>query len=119
MAKILKPLIFLTLIFFVAVYSVNAQASSETGGMPMRGEGAAAISGYTISNLHFSLGSDPSAIDVVEFDLDSLANQVMVSFDAAPGRAFSCRNKAGNHWACELEGVYLADVEQIHISASG
>jgi len=119
MTRILKPLIFMTLLFFAAVYSVSAQASSDTWKAPKRGESAATISGYTITNLHFQLGQDPGLLDGVEFDLDAPADQVQVSFDPTPGRTFSCRNEVGNHWVCELGQVQLREVEGIHISASG
>ena len=119
MTKILKPLIFLTLLLFVTVYSVSAQASSSTWEAPLRGEGAALISGYTITNLYFQLGEDPALLDGVEFDLDAPADQVQVSFDSVSGQKFSCRNEAGNHWFCELDQVQLREVEGIHISASG
>ena len=119
MTRILKPLIFLTLLFFVAVYSVSAQASSGTWEAPLRGEGAATISGYTITNLNFQLGQDPGLLDGVEFDLDAPADQVQLSFDSVPGQPFSCRNETGNHWVCELDQVQLREVEGIHISASG
>ena len=119
MTRILKSLIFMTVLFFVAVYSVSAQASSGTWEAPLRGEGAATISGYTITNLHFQLGQDTGLLGGVEFDLDAPADQVQVSFDPYPGQPFSCRNQAGNHWVCELGQVQLREVEGIHISASG
>ena len=119
MTRTLKPLIFMAAILFVAVYSVSAQASSDTWEAPKRGEGAATISGYTITNLHVQLGQDPGLLGGVEFDLDAPADQVGVSFDPSPGRTFSCRNEAGNHWVCELDQVQLREVEGIQISASG
>ena len=119
MIRTLKPLIFMAVLLFVAVYSVSAQASSDTWEAPKRGEGAAAISGYTITNLQFQLAQDTALLDGVEFDLDAPADQVQVSFDPSPGRSFSCRNQAGNHWVCELGQVQLREVEGIHISASG
>jgi len=119
MTRILKPLIFMTVLLFAAVYSVSAQASSDTWEAPKRGEGAATISGYTITNLHFQLGQDPALLGGVEFDLDAPADQVQVSFDSAPGQPFSCRNESRNHRVCELGQVQLREVEGIHISASG
>ena len=119
MTRILKPMIFLTLLLFVAVYSVSAQASYDTWEAPLRGEGAAVISGYTITNLQFKLAQDPGLLDGVEFDLDAPADQVQVSFDSAPGRTFSCENEDGTHWVCVLDQVFIREVEGIHISASG
>ena len=119
MTRTLKPLIFMIVILFVAVYSVSAQASSDTWEVPLRGEGAALISGYTITNLQFQLAQDPGLLEGVAFDLDASADQVQVSFDPLYGQKFSCRNEVGTHWVCELDQVQLREVEGIQISASG
>jgi len=119
MTRMIKPLLFLTVILFVAVYSVSAQGSSDTREAPLRGEGAALISGYTITNLQFQLAQDSGLLDGVAFDLDAPADQVQVSFDPLSGQKFSCRNEAGTHWVCELDQVQLREVEGIQISASG
>jgi hypothetical protein len=74
---------FIALFFVIAFYAVYAFASSETSQFPTAGEGASAISGWTVTNVNYRLAEDPSKIAAVEFDLDSPADVVQVSLDSS------------------------------------
>ena len=116
MQKIFRLLV---IAFFVSVifFTTNAFASSETNGSSRGGEGAATISGWNISNIHYRLAEDPGNIEAVEFDMDGPATQVLIRFDTASDRAFSCYNVSEYHWLCQVEGIELARINSLRVIA--
>jgi hypothetical protein len=114
MFKWFRPF-FWGLLFTIALYATDAYASSETNQYPNRGEGAAGISGYVVSNLHFRLAEDPSYLNAVELDLDSPASQVVIEFDTASKQSFTCHNVDRQHWICEVENVEIAEINLIQV----
>ncbi len=70
------------------------------------GDGSAAVGGYTVTNVQYTLlGSDPSKIDAVQFDLDAAARTVYAAL-SNDGTTWSwsaaCNNTAGNTWQCDF-----------------
>ena len=106
--------LFVSVIFF-ATYAV---ASSDTNSSLKRGEGAAPVSGWNISNVHYQLAGNSSGLSGVEFDLDGPASQVAVGFDSASDRAFSCYNVDGFHWFCDVDGVEVVRLNTLHVIAA-
>lgn len=88
------------LFFFIAFYGVYAFASTETGTFQSGGEGAGLISGWTVSNVQYQLGSDASKIAAVEFDLDRSATAVQVSLSSSEPAFFACEHVGSTHWLC-------------------
>ena len=84
MKKLLRPrsfgMITLALILAATVYGF---AASNTVPGTYAGDGDNTISGYTVSNVSYSVYSDndPTDIDGISFDLDANAGEVYVSFD--------------------------------------
>jgi hypothetical protein len=111
----------ITILFFViGFYSVYAFASTETSGSPTGGEGTSPISGWTISNVHYQTGQDPSKIAAVEFDLDSSAAHVQVSLDSASAAFYSCENVSGTHWLCNTGSqVSISSADELRVIATG
>ena len=108
---------FILILFTAAVvFAVQGGASAEAMAAPARGEGRGAISGYTVTNLEFQLGQDPTQIKAVAFELDDPARETWVSFDTT-GPFFPCQNLAGTRWVCEVEGVETGEVKEIQVSA--
>lgn len=86
------------LIFASAAF---AFAAANTVPATAAGDGAGAISGYTVSNIQYVLNAGtPSNIDQVTFTLDSAATTVKIKLVAAGVTYYSCANTGGMNWAC-------------------
>jgi hypothetical protein len=116
MKKIFGAFLF-ALLLWASLYTIQAQASTAARGPIRRGEGAAAISGYEVSGVHYRLDQQAGWIDTVEFDLDAPASWAAVRFDRPSWVVFECESSDGIHWHCPLDGVQAIDVRQITISA--
>jgi hypothetical protein len=103
----------------VIVTAMDARASSETNQYPSRGEGVGLVSGYTVSDVHYHLGDDPTYVRAVEFELDKSASQVMIGFDNPSNHFFVCLNSSGDDWICEVDDVELSDVHNLQVIAVG
>jgi hypothetical protein len=83
-----------------AVIALAGTAFTATNPMPAEtqaGDGARAITGYTVSNVHYGLnGTDPTLVDEVTFDLDSTpAVGSTIEIQLASGSFwYSCTNAA-------------------------
>ena len=68
------------------------------------GDGAGAITGYTVSNVEYALdGTDPANIESVAFTLDAVAGTVKAKLVSASGTYTDCSNTGGNDWSCNVE----------------
>ena len=106
------------LLVCVTLFVTFAFASSETNLPPTGGEGAAKISGWNVSNVHYRLADNPSKIGAIEFDLDGPANQVAIYFNTASNRAFSCYNTYGHHWLCQVGSIEVANINTLRVIAA-
>jgi hypothetical protein len=82
------------LLFGLALLPVaSAFTASNTGGPA--GQGAAGVSGYTVSNIHFVPASDPSRLSAVSFAIAPAA-ATTVRVQLSKGTAwYVCQNTAG------------------------
>jgi len=65
------------------------------------GAGSGAISGYTVSNIAYTLGSTPTDLASVAFTLDKTAGTVKAQVQTG-GSWYSCTNGgSGNNWSCD------------------
>ncbi len=68
------------------------------------GDGAGAITGYTVTNIEYQLdAADPATIESVTFDLDAAAGTVKAKLVAGPGAFTDCTSTGGNSWSCNIE----------------
>ncbi len=68
------------------------------------GDGAGAITGYTVSNVQYTLdATNPANIESVAFTLDAAAGTVRAKLIAASGTYTTCANTGGNNWSCDIE----------------
>ena len=102
----------LVLILAAAVY---AFAAANTVPDTYAGDGQGTISGYTISNVHYTLNpASPANISAVAFTISpTSATQVYVSFDAGTSWD-SCTNTAGSV-SCSLSGVTAAGANSLRV----
>jgi hypothetical protein len=95
--KTTKTLLVLAIIALItaATYAFTA-SNTFSGGAGSAGSGSSSISGYDVTNVHYTnLGTN---FATVSFDLDNPATTVQVSFDAGPSH--SCSNTGGTSWTC-------------------
>jgi hypothetical protein len=81
----------------VAVYAFTA---SNTVPATSAGSGSGAISGYTVSNVAYTLGATPTNLAAVTFTLDKAAGTVKAQVQSG-GSWYSCSNTSGNNWSCD------------------
>jgi hypothetical protein len=105
-------------VFGVVFFAVNVQASAETDQNLSRGEGVGSVSGYVISDVHYSFAGDPLFISAVQFELDRPAAEVLIRFDQASDEFFSCHHNGDQEWICELTGVELCDLYTMRVFAT-
>ena len=80
---------------------IYAFTASNTVPGSKAGSGSGAITGYTVSNVHYTLNStDPTKLDAVTFTLDAAAGTVKAQVDTVAGDWYSCTNPSGNNWSC-------------------
>jgi hypothetical protein len=97
MIRLLRPrtllAVMLVLILSVAVYGF---AAANTVPGSYAGDGSGAISGYTISNIHYALNAaNPANIQTVTFDISpASAGDVRITMDGATW--YTCANSSGN-----------------------
>jgi len=89
----------LIMTFATAVYGF---AASNTVPATGAGDGSGAISGYTISNIAYTLNSsDPSLIDMVSFDITGTPGTVKVKLESAGSDWYDCLVGASLDWDCD------------------
>jgi predicted ribosomally synthesized peptide with SipW-like signal peptide len=87
------------LALIVAVTAGAFTATNTFSGPNRAGDGTGVISGYTVSNIHYTIdNADPSRMTAVQFDLDTTAADVRARVD---NNAWTtCTNTAANTWSC-------------------
>jgi hypothetical protein len=79
---------------------VYAFTASNTVPGSSAGAGSGAITGYTVSNVAYTLGTVPTNMDAVTFTLDKAAGTVKAQVQTG-GSWYSCSNTSGNNWSCD------------------
>ncbi len=82
--------------------AVGAYAFTASNTVPgsSAGAGSGAISGYTVSNVAYTLGTVPTNMDAVTFTLDRAAGTVKAQVQSG-GSWYTCSNTSGNDWTCD------------------
>ena len=94
--------LFVVLVATMLAVSAYAFAAANTVPTTKAGDGAGAISGYTVSNVVYNLNSsDPTLLDSVDFTLDAAATNVQIKLVAAGSQWYSCSVVSGNDWTCD------------------
>lgn len=109
-------------VLVVLVFATAAFAFAATNTVPATyaGEGASVTSGYTVSNVAYTLnGTTASNIDAVSFDLNAAAGTVTVRL-VTTGSYYSCTNGSGNSWSCDTTSpqVTVAAADELRIVAT-
>lgn len=97
-----RRVLVLALLAFVVATAAYAFTAGNTVPASKAGDGAGAITGYTVSNVAYNLdAANPQLIDSVEFDLDAAAGEVKARVQAGGTNWASCTN-AVNRWTCDF-----------------
>ena len=105
--------------FFVAIIACAIYAYASSTIPIRRGEGASQISGYVVTDVKYHLASDPSKIDVVEFNLAGPAMVVKVKLVSIDLIFHSCINASANHWRCDLNpAVNISSMDELRVIAT-
>src|SRR5262245_62163035 len=79
-----------------------AAAASNTVPTSRAGDGANTISGYTVTNVAYTLSaSTPSEIDLWTFDLNAAASVVKSKVVSGSATYVNCTNTGGLSWQCD------------------
>lgn len=99
--------------------STYAFAASNTVPTSAAGEGASSISGYTISNIDYTLNSsNPANIDQVEFDLNTappVTADVKAKLVASSTTWYGCTISSGTHATCLTSGASVFAADQLSV----
>ena len=109
-------------VLLVLIFATAAFAFAATNTVPATyaGEGASVTSGYTVSNVAYTLnGTTASNIDSVSFDLNAAAGTVTVRL-ITTGSYYSCTNASGTSWSCATTSpqVTVAAADELRIVAT-
>jgi hypothetical protein len=95
----MSKLFIVVVIALIFATSAYAFAAANTVPGTVAGEGAGAISGYTVTAVVYTLNATtPSNIDSVAFTLSGAATTVKASL--VPGTFYTCSVVSGNNWSC-------------------
>ncbi len=124
-----RLLVLTTLLVLLAVLAYGF-AAQNTVPASYAGDGSAAVNGYTVSGVHYTLNSsDPSIIDGVSFTLDQSATEVhtALGMDTDQDGAVdswewvTCTVTGGTSVSCDYSGASdrkVLDIVQLRVVAS-
>jgi len=92
-----------------------AAANTMPAGPIGAGEGEKAVTGYTISNVQFTLAADPSELASVSFDITPVPGTVRVQLVDTTGVWYDCTEAANT--TCTLTGATVLSADQFRVIA--
>jgi hypothetical protein len=104
----------------LAVVATAGYASSNLGPGSGQGDGAGAISGYAVNDVHYTLGAnDPTRVTAVSFSLAGTGEPGTVQV-ALGGDWLECAPSATAYsWSCAVPGgMDVADVTELRVVAA-
>ncbi len=107
----------IALVAFVFAGIATAFAAANTVPGTYAGDGSGAISGYTVSNIEYTLNNtNPADIDAVSFTLSATARTVRIQL-SSNGTWYSCSNTSGNNWSCTTSGASVLNATSLRVVA--
>jgi hypothetical protein len=106
MFKRSSRVLLVTLLLFVLAGATYAFAASNTVPVSYAGDGQNTILGYEVTDVTYTLGSNPLLIEGVSFTLDHAATNVQISLNGAD--FVTCSNPTGNNWTCSANVTVLS-----------
>jgi hypothetical protein len=113
--------IIIVLVAFAFASVATAYAASNTG-IPAQtaGDGAGTISGYTISNVGYTLAANPQNIASVTFNLNADAVNVKIKLVASGSTWYNCTVTHSGLYpvSCDTTGATVASADELRIVAT-
>lgn len=118
----LKPrrLLLLAALGIVAMATVGYAASNTVPGSNA-GDGYGAVSGYTVSNIHYGLGSNPAIATSVTFDISPAllaGGDVRLSFDSGTTWTAAGDCTGTTSITCNNTNLSVASLQNLRIVAA-
>lgn len=110
-------IVLIVIIMIISYAFAAANSVPETGA----GDGAETISGYTITNVKYSLAADPSMLAGVTFNIAPTAGASQVTEVQVQvvdgGSWFACDESAAPVVTCTITGVSVSSADQFRVVA--
>jgi hypothetical protein len=92
----------IALVVIVIAATAYAFAAANTVPATNAGSGSGTISGYTISNVSYTLNTtDPTLLDAVSFTTNAAAAKVKIQVDTVSGTWYTCSSTDTLNWTCD------------------
>ena len=113
----LRLLIALAIIAILATAAYGF-AASNTVDPSKAGDGSAAVSGYNVTNITYTVATDPTILATVQFQLNDTATTVKTSLNNG-GSWTSCADQGANVWKCDVSSLSapVANVSLLRVVA--
>jgi len=115
----LRLLIALAIIAILATAAYGFAAGNTINDGGHAGDGVGTVSGYTVTNVAYTLAANPTKLATVAFHLDAPATTVKVSLDGGTSWT-DCDNAAPTYnWSCNISGLGMdvAPVDHLRVVA--
>lgn len=103
-----------------SLMATSALTASNVVPASQAGDGAGAITGYTVSAVNYDLNAtNPQNIDTVTFTLDSTpaaGSEIEIRLDASSSTWYSCTNVAADV-SCTTTGAAVVDADELRVVA--
>lgn len=99
-----RKLRYILVALLAVIVAAGAYAFTASNTVPgtNAGSGSGTISGYSVSNVAYTLDpTTPTNLNAVTFDLDKSAGSVKAQVDSSSGDWYSCTNTTGTTWSCD------------------
>ena len=123
-AKVLKVR-YLAVLALVLIMAASAYAFAAANIVPESGagDGNNPISGYTVTNVIYTLGATPTSIDSVKFNIAPTASAsapttVKAKLVSSGGSWFDCALVSGTQWSCPVTGVTALAANDLQVVAA-
>ena len=109
-------------LMIVAIIAVAGYAFAAANTVPdtKAGDGKGTVSGYTVTNVVYTLNTaNPATLDSVSFDLGAAAVQANVQLVATTGTWYTCTEVGVTTvWTCDTTGFLISTADQLRVTAA-
>jgi hypothetical protein len=114
--KSVKVFVLVVLVLALSGFTY-AFAAANTVPATKAGDGSGAITGYTVSNIHYILdASNPTLIDTVTFELDGTATDVYAKVGTGAWSPLCILT--GSVWSCDAQGTAVLPALTLQVVAA-
>ena len=110
----------IAIVAFAFASVATAYAAANTVPASKAGDGSGAISGYTVSAIHYNLNSTPTTIDSVTFTLNSApvaGSTIKIKLVAAGSTWYTCSNVT-TAVTCITTGASVSTADMLEVVVS-